>query len=253
MLSLCNPHISIDPKILYQAFKVQLAVHKNELSRDHSNRVLQLEDKWYCSLENLPDYSVYSEPYYFCDIWLCWTQYSRKSVMALADPKSLLTQSVIKFLGPVKTVVDLGCGFGYTTAGLKELFPQATVVGTNLPESFQFSVANRIGVQRRFSVIPNADHLQKVDVAFASEYFEHFESPLEHLHQLMSTIRPRCFVIANGFNGRAIGHFNFYKYRDQKIPKKTMSKWFNDSMRFYGYEKLKTKIWNNRPAIWVRK
>ena len=65
-----------------------------------------------------------------------------------------------------KTVLDLGCGFGYTTAALKEIYPRAEVIGTNLRGTSQYKVSSAIGKQRNFSV---KDSIPKADLIFASE------------------------------------------------------------------------------------
>jgi SAM-dependent methyltransferase len=232
-------------------FRVHKAAHRT--AQISPGRAGDLERRWYASLESgAPDYSVYSDPFYLVDIWLCWTLYSRKGLLDLANPKSLETRSVIDYFGAVGAVLDLGCGFGYTTAGLKELFPKAQVTGTNLRDSFQFAIAAQLGLEFHFSLVERYERGPVIDVLVASEYFEHFSNPIEHAYEVLKIARPRHLVIANGFNGRAIGHFDAYTHRGTAYPAARMSKMFSEALRVLGYHKVKTKIWNNRPAIWSR-
>ena len=211
-----------------------------------------LERRWYDSLVATPDFAVYADPFYLCDIWLCWKLYSRKGLLALRTPqRALAGRTVVEWFGSVDQILDLGCGFGYTTAGLVELFPDATVTGTNLRETFQFPVAEALGAEYGFVVVDSFACVPFADVVFASEYFEHIPAPIEHLYALLVTARPRYLVIANGFTGRAIGHFHVYEHRGHCYPASEMSRLFNRALRKLGYRKVETNIWNNRPAIWI--
>jgi SAM-dependent methyltransferase len=207
----------------------------------------QLEAKWYESLKRgAPDYSVYSDRHFIGEIWSCWLIYSRKYLLALKKESALLNN--IRYR--VNSVADVGCGFGYTTAGLKELFNHAVVYGTNLENTFQFGVASELGAERGFtlssSVKPNTD------LIFASEYFEHFERPIEHLLEIINTAKPRVFIIANSFGSRAIGHFDTYRHGEKMISNKIIGRLFNKMLVAHGYQNVKTKMWNNRPSIWVK-
>jgi len=217
-----------------------------------SNVVKSLENRWYKSLLTEPDYSVYADPYYVCDIWNCWTQYSRKYLKELANPKSYPPDGLIKLMTPMSTIVDLGCSFGYTTAALKEIWPDAKVLGTNLKDTFQFKMASQLGKEMGFTVTESTKKIGKADLVFASEYFEHFQKPINELHRVVTDLMPTFMAIANGFNGHAIGHFNVYEHRGQTFSASRMSKEFNKAMKHYGYTKIQTKIWNQRPAIWCR-
>lgn len=229
---------------------IKASNHGVDINSD--NVIRSIERRWYESLKNNnPDYSVYSDPYYIGDIWSCWVMYSRKSLLSLKHPNSLINQSVISYLSNVKNILDLGCGFGYTTAGLRELFPNSyNVIGTNIKNTFQYEISSDIGKKYNFSVMEN--YQDKIDMVFASEYFEHIERPIEHLYNIIKVNNPKFFIIANGFNGHAIGHFNYYKYLNHTLTNKEMSKFFLKCMRNFGYRKLDTKIWNNRPSVWQK-
>lgn len=220
---------------------------------DAENVVRELERRWYASLPaGPPDYGVYSSPYYVCDLWSCWVMYSRKGLLALAHGRSLYSRSVVSFLRPYcSTVLDLGCGFGYTTAGLKELFPEARVIGTNLQGTFQFNMASDLSASHGFEL--QESFQEKADLVVASEYFEHIERPVEHLFSLVRAVRPSFLVLANGFLGKAIGHFDWYWHLDKRLSARGMSRFFCSALRTLGFEKQPTKVWNNRPSLWVKR
>jgi SAM-dependent methyltransferase len=214
--------------------------------------MISLETKWYNSLSiNKPDYSVYSSPYYFCEVWLCWSKYSRRYLKEIQSSRSLFVKSICDDMQNVKTVLDLGCGFGYTTASLKEIFNDANVIGTNIAESSQFKLANELGNSHNFKVIEDYSGI-KSDLIFASEYFEHFQSPVEHLVDVLDACNPRYMIIANTFNSSAIGHFNEYYHHNNAYTGKQIGKLFNETMRNKGYQQVKTKCWNNRPSYWKK-
>lgn len=209
-----------------------------------------LEAHWYWSVsENRPDFGIYGREEYLAEAWACWSVYSRKYLRALAQPTMFPPDGILAALGSVRSVLDLGCGIGYSTAGLKSLFPDADVAGTNLPGTFQTAIAREIGSTAGFRVIPAPDG--PVDLIFASEYFEHFEAPLEHLRDVLSVARPRALVVANTFTSPSIGHFPEYAVDGARLSGTVTSRRFNDELRSRGYVPLKTRCWNNRPRVWV--
>jgi len=252
LINECSNYVQIDKPIAIDSVKGYIDLLKNGKPVSNTNAIKKLENRWYQSLTSKPDYAVYSHPMYICDVWICWSFYSNKSIKAIINPKSLMNRSVANYLGSCKKVLDLGCGFGFTTACLKEIFPQANVYGTNIKDSWQYNICEKISKQYGFNVLEDSKPIGNVDLIFASEYFEHIENSLEHLHEVITNHRPRMLVVANGYNGTAIGHFNYYKYKNKKYTAKQTSLDFGKMMRHLGYQKLKTKIWNNRPAIWVK-
>ncbi len=209
-----------------------------------------LENRWYASLTaGTPDYTVYDAPYFLSDIWACCCIYSRKYLMSAR-------KHVISGM-QVGSAVDLGCGFGYTTAGLKELFPEAEVFGTNFEDSRQWKFATVLGKERGFTLAPDVHKLnRKIDLVFASEYFEHFENPVAHLRDVVSTIEPKYLLIANAFGTTSVGHFDVYKHScglfDMPIFGNKISVVFNDELRKSGYKKVETACWNDRPCLWEK-
>lgn len=257
LLKFCQPYWkqNTDLAVLKKHTKEMIDSHKNgDKEIPKGNVVRKLLDKWYASLNTKnPDYSVYEDPNYLADIWTCWVAYSRKSVKVLLEKCSLIDKSLASVLDQKGTIIDAGCGIAYTTIAFKQAFPTANVVGTNFEGSWQYLMATELGKKYGFEMKPNPFAYKNVELFFASEYFEHITNPLEHLREIVSECSPKYFVIANGFNGISIGHFNHYTDKGNTYSNTDMSKMFLKEMRLLGYEKLETKIWNNRPSIWRRK
>lgn len=225
--------------------------YKNSVNSSNSElRLLyELEQKWYKSIEDgYPDYSIYSDYRYIIDTWVCWKIYSRKYLLTIGKTEVINSE--------IKNVIDLGCGFGYTCAGLKELFPSANIYGTNFEDSIQYKVCSSLGILRGFKMVPDIKSLPinfEADIVFASEYFEHIYSPVNHLEDIIIRTSPKYLIIASSFGAKSIGHFNNYVYKSELIPNKSIGRIFNNSLRELGYEQIKTGLWNNRPNYWRRK
>lgn len=208
-----------------------------------------IERRWYQSLKRgKPDYSVYGLPYYYVDLWVCWCRYSRRYLKEIQAPKSLFGNSIVSAI-KANTVVDLGCGFGYTTAALKEIFPKASVIGTNLKGTSQYYVSEALGKERNFSVSAS---IPKADLLFASEYFEHHLEPIKHLQEVLNRATPKYMLIANAFGTRAIGHFEHYLHDGKRVSAKEMARLFSAALKSFGWKKVKTACWNNRPQFWMK-
>lgn len=212
------------------------------------------EAHWYASVDaGAPDWSVYAGDAYLAEAWVCWKIYSRKYLHELSKPGGFLAR-----LPVLSSIVDLGCGLGYTTAVLRELFPMArSVVGTNLPDTKQWAFATRLGKEYGFSLRSSLLGIGGVDLVFASEYFEHFEEPLRHLRDVLTQLRPKILITANTFTGRSVGHFNRYLCPDTDqspvmFAGRDVSHRFNRMLRESGYAQVPVKHWNNRPTVWHR-
>jgi methylase of polypeptide subunit release factors len=217
------------------------------------NPLESLLERWINSLQSTPDYLVYAHDHYIAELWACWKQYSRSHLLNIQKPNSLITESIINHLQASKTIVDLGFGFGYTTAALKQIFPRATVWGTNLADTLQIEVAQTMAKDYQFNITDQIQSIEApVDLVFASEYFEHIQNPIDHLHQVIEILRPQYWLIANAFGTTAIGHFDYYSVAGSLVPAKQCSKLFNAAMRQHGYKSIKTKLWNNRPFFWSK-
>jgi len=252
-LEICSNYIKIDINKLYN-ITLNLIKYYNKIpySSELRKEMKMLEDTWYLSLKkNSPDYSVYNNYYYLCDLWVCWVMYSRKYLKALISEKSLITKSIISDI-KAKRIVDLGCGFGYTTAAIKQIFPTSEVFATNVEQSYQYEIAYSLSKKYNFRIYPDIKSINnKVDLFFASEYFEHFQEPVNHLIEILDIHRPKYMIIANAFNTYSIGHFNNYIYNNNNnYTPQEISKIFNNTLRYNNYEKVKTKLWNNRPTYW---
>lgn len=213
----------------------------------------ELESRWYLSLQKgSPDYGVYREEIYLAEMIACFLCYSRKHLLNIQKPTSLFDRSIFSQLQSIDSVVDLGSGISFTTACLKELYPEATVSAYDLDGSPQSRIAKLLATEYGFDFVTDITHLGKTDLVFASEYFEHILEPVAHLEALISELRPRYWLIANSFGAKAIGHFNAYHYRGSSFDPKKISRIFNETLRHRGYRKVKTKLWNNRPSLWVK-
>jgi len=213
-----------------------------------------LETRWYQSLANKePDFSVYDTDLMLADVWACWRVYSQGYIKTLVSEKSLFTTSIVNDMGNMSSVVDLGCGAGCTTAALKEIFPNACVYGTNIEGTKQYRVAQENGHLFNFSVLPVASHVnEKGGLVFASEYFEHFYKPVDHLIEILDALSPNCLLVANSFSSRSVGHFDEYSCHNELYGNKEMGRVFNKELRSFGYDKVKTKCWNDRPSYWKK-
>ena len=200
---------------------------------------MEIESYWYKTF----DYSVYESDIFFADLWACWVVYSKKYLQGLEKNKNALPNP------NNQPIVDLGCGFGYTTKRLEEIFPGAPVIGTNIEFSEQTKICKKLGVR----VVGDIEQLPlNVHLVFASEYYEHIEKPIDQLEKLLIQCNPRFLIIANSFGAEAIGHFPIYKHRNIEIKNKDMGRYFNKHLRLCGYRQMNIKNWNNRPTYWEK-
>lgn len=246
----------IDIKLVADTARVTIKYLRGDKSLRNEMQLGQaLEIQWYKSLaKNTPDWSVYNTDYYLAELWACWAVYSRVYLRGILKTSSLPPRGIAASFGSVAGIVDLGCGFGYTTAALKQMFSSANVTGTNLPNILQTRIAQKVGSQHNFQIVSDVSKVNHpVNTVFAFEYFEHIPEPIAHLYEIVNTLKPRAFLIANSFSTRAIGHFDYYTISRRRIKARAISKIFNSELRRLGYAKVKTKLWNNRPAYWVKR
>lgn len=224
-----------------------------DISKIQHTNLVALEQQWYDALANDQiDYSVYDHDEYLAELWKCWSEYSRAHLKNLNNPKSCYTHSVLNDMSDVDTIIDLGCGFAYTTIVLSEYFPKAKVIGTNLPDTIQTKVATHLSKSYNFTIETDFNKLPTADLVFMSEYLEHFEHPITHLVEVLKQLKPRYLLIANAFGAEAIGHFNNYEEQGHIYTAKQTSKLYHKVMRQFNYEKINTKLWNNRPQYWAK-
>lgn len=211
--------------------------------------LLALEQHWFNVLDTAPDYSVYDDDLYVAETYVCWTTYSQKYCKMLSASTKYLPDGLINELGKVDTVVDLGCGHGFSTAALKLLFPDSKVIGTNLPNNLQWDVASVLAAEHKFDLLPVIS-ATPASIVFASEYFEHFYEPVKHLNEVLKNLSPKFLIVANAFGQIGTGHFHEYLVDGLLINGKDTNKAFAKVLRANGYEKLTTGFWNSRPTVW---
>lgn len=219
--------------------------------REQTGMSRRVEAQWYDALKRgAPDWSVYGTDYYLAELWACWAVYSRPYLRVLSQSNKVDGRSLLEHVGRVARVLDLGCGVGLTTAALTQLFPDAEVVGTNLEGTRQIVLARRNAERYGFRI--ELEPTEEVDVVFASEYFEHFPSPVRHLQDVLRVARPRVLLVANAFGTKSIGHFPRYFVRGQWEDAACTKREFASEMVDQGYRKVKTGFWNGRPTYWRR-
>lgn len=223
---------------------------------DNPNGELKnIQERWYEALRGTgePDYSVYEPDLYLAEVWLCWFMYPRPYLRDMQKSKSLPPDGIIGSLAGTKTIVDLGNGLGATSAALRMLFPEARIIGTNVPDSAQMRMGELLAQAYQFEMVEDVSQIDgPIDLVFASEYFEHFPNPTEHLNEIVKEIQPSRWLIANTFGGDSIGHFDEYEVDGEIIHGSKMGRPWGNAMRSHGYEKVKTNMWNNRPMYYVR-
>ena len=213
----------------------------------------KLESNWYSALKKYKiNYSVYSDKYYFTDLWACWIIYSRQYIRSIITPNSLCkNKTIFDELKNIKSVLDIGCGIGYTTTALTEIFSNSKVYGLNLKDTEQYIFDEIMAKKFGFTMVSDITEIKhSIDLFVAFEYFEHIQDPINHLENIVKTISPKYFYIASSFNTRSVGHFKDYKYLDLFCPQSKISRIFNNTLRSLGYKKIKTKLWNNKPSLW---
>jgi len=201
-------------------------------------------NRWYRSLKlAIPDYSVYDGSYYLAIALYGW----------LFDSKNYVKRLATLNYEDIETVIDFGCGIGFTTCALSEAYSEANIIGTNLKQSKQYKIARFVARKNdNIKIEHNYSKLSECDIAFCSEYFEHIENTIDHLESIIVQCNPRIFVVANGFNIVQTGHFNETIYEGKLYSRRSLSKLFSFILKDYGYSPIKTGFWNNRPSVWER-
>lgn len=204
-----------------------------------------LRNKWYEALDyEDAAYRLYDDDWYFCDLLACYKIYSSEYIKKVGSLN--LT---------VDTCLDLGCGLGLTTKALEDI-GCGRVVGTNLKGTKQYDFC-----ASHIDVLPDHKEAGPVDLVFASEYFEHIYHAGDHLIEILEVNKPKVIVMANAFNAKSFGHFDyFYNLRwsskviplDSYIHHSKMGRMFANILKQSGYEKVKTGFWNDRPNVWEK-
>ena len=220
--------------------------------------VKELENRWYESLKtSKADFSIYDDYYYFTDLWACFHKFSRRYLLSILKNNSLnKTTSIYEIFKDIKSIIDLGCGIGYTTAIFKQLFPNADVCGTNLEDTKQYKFCQKMSSLYNFKIVSDIKQAKPVDLVFASEYFEHIYNPIDHILDVINILKPKFLFLANSFNTVSVGHFEYYAFQNGAIKsfynQNEISRKFNRILVSNGYTKIKTKLWNNKPTLWAK-
>lgn len=211
----------------------------------HPASVRAMEARWFDSIAaGTPDYGIYDFISYLPEAWVSWAVYSRAYI------RTILKELPGKLPRP-RGIVDLGCGIGFSTAALAQSYPHATVHGTNIEGSRQYDLNCHMARTYGFTMHPRVEAARgPVDWVFASEYFEHWEAPIEHLEAVVAAVAPSVLILANAFNTRANGHFPVFLHRGKQIQNKDMTKAFHAKLAELGFRRLPIKAWNGRPAVW---
>jgi hypothetical protein len=225
------------------------------LRRRSSEASEKLLNDWYAGLATgTAPYEIYSRNEYLSELWACWTVYSRRYLCEIESRRHPPPHGIAGEVPHGGLVVDLGNGIGITTAAFTEIFPQAKVVGTNIMDSAQGRICRMLSNEYGFEMHEHPRTIgRQADLAFASEYFEHFEEPVVHAREVVEAIRPRRMIVANAFTARAIGHFDLYRHEGRMVAGKEIGRIFAAAMREMGYEKVKTGLFNDRPSVWELK
>ena len=192
--------------------------------------------KWY----EANNTDVYNTLFFLIASFECWHKYSKKFIKMLYN-----NDKTNALINSCENCIDLGNGLGYSTKALMECFPTVNFSGTQYEPSEQYDY-NMFLKNNIVTLKPGI----KVDCFIGFEYMEHIKAPIEHLEDLL-TYKPKCLILANSFNTKAVGHYTEYLHHGEVIDQKAISRLFNKTLRKQGYKKIDTGFWNSRPAVWV--
>lgn len=215
-----------------------------------------LTELWYERLDqNDIDgaYEVYSDEHYLTDQFNCFRVYARQYLLKLTRPTKIISEPLYKIIADASCVVDVGNGIGYSTAILSQFWPYKPTYGTNLPGTDQWKFATEMGKRYYFNMVDDVVEIpERGGLVFASEYFEHFQKPIEHLEHIVDALEPKYLLIANAFNTWSIGHFKEYEVNGEIIPQDKISRMFNKRLKELGYIKENVGFFNSKPNFWKK-
>lgn len=211
---------------------------------------LDQTEQWYSSGQT--DFSVYAheKSLLACASYTIW-----QSLVHVERPTKYLRDH--GFRVPVKNVVDHGCGLGFSTLLLGQLYPRARVIGTNVPGvqmEFNRFLLSKFS-PRNVELIDERElddlRLDRVYL-LCLEVFEHFKKPLVELRHLIELLRPVMFAESSSFAVRATGHFDEYDFDGDLLPNTRLpSDRFNTSIKSLGYERQPACLPTHR-QFWYR-
>lgn len=248
ILNFARVYCSIAHKDISTVYEMVLEarnLHKNG-NIDNSNLILL--NRWKDSLRT--DFSIYDDPMYTIEAWISWELYSKQYIKKINSKISEIDKIID--LSTIKTFVDLGAGMGYSTVALTRVFPNVEMIATQLQDTWQWKFCEKLFNNTDIKLTTNSE-LESVDGFFASEYFEHFEKPMEHLKAILA-LEPKLLFIKNTFQKPdAVGHFE--KYYDQNgnlVEGKYMNKIFNAYLRDNGYVQNPVRFFNSAPTVFIK-
>lgn len=246
-------HVSAEDK---EDIKKYIRFAKTRKEDDKSVDILKDElTTWYNSIDKNdkePAYEIYGSDNYYKEVIACYVQYSRDYLKRIyktnmIDSDKTIYDYIRSNISNDEIVVDLGNGIGYSTIVLSELFQN--VYGTNMKDTEQWNFNKLLEKDYNFKIVEDVLKIGKVDVIFASEYFEHIQEPFEHLEDIILNNKPKFLILANSFNKRAIGHFHKYYYKNQIIDESKAQRRFMEMCKANNYKQISAKLWNNTPII----
>jgi len=234
----------------HEANEICDALRKNNAEEQRQ----EIEDAWYKNLRSgNTDYGIYESNSYIAEGWYCWHTYSRKYLQQIQKPNLCAPIGIVGRTKSSEVVVDLGNGIGFTSVALSQIYPAAQVYGTNVAGSNQYKLGTLLSKTFGFQMCESEKDIGvQADVVFASEYFEHFHNPIEHLDQVVKALNPKNMLFANTFGGDASGHFDSYEISGTTVAGKSVGRLFGKALTSMGYTKVKTKMWNNRPSYYTK-
>lgn len=116
-------------------------------------------------------------------------------VRALVEGFDRGLSDLLRQVGPVRSVLEVGCGEGHVTAKLAAQFPGARVLGTDFAPAI-VEIARREHPQLEFRAVSiyDAGTLGEWDLVVAPEVFEHLEEPARALKSI-AAIAGRALVV----------------------------------------------------------
>jgi hypothetical protein len=209
----------------------------------------ELGDRWIKS--GYTDYSMYQDPKYFTNIYLCWHFVSKGSLSGL---KKFFNANEPNWKTDL-TFFDDYNGLGLTTLSLLE----AGLDSKNLsffndnPDQVKFFKTLCEKASQPFPNLGERD--SHYDVYMSLEIIEHYEKPLDYLAGVLDT-KPKYIVITSNFSpkeGRVYpGHFpEYYNGKGEKVAPRKISREKTAMLKqdytmvYHGF--------NAKPTIWKRK
>ena len=198
-------------------------------------------------------HDAYTNLFYLYSATVCYFYYSRAAIGVLFKNKEKL--------GKIDRILDLGAGNGLTSMKLSDVFN--CKVYYNQLDGIQKEFAREMFIKynSNCTVLPEDRSFErtngKIDLVFASDFFEHLERPINYLENVIRNVNPKYIVTCNAFTAPHPDHIHpFYFHKQyggtiESIEPKKISRRFNAKLRYSGYE-IYFKGWSGRPTVWKK-